>query len=77
MNELSEAETENGEESEDSDMEHMYVRKSRSVPNFKNPANPDVLDPKTLKDLHEKLEKNLDLNDSEFQNHVLFQNQYF
>lgn len=64
MNELSETDTENGEDSEDSDMEHMYVRKSKSVPNFKNATSPDVLDSRSLQELHEKLERNLTLNDS-------------
>ncbi|CCD70613.2 Schwannomin interacting protein 1 C-terminal domain-containing protein [Caenorhabditis elegans] len=65
MNELSETDTENGEDSEDSDMEHMYVRKSKSVPNFKNATSPDVLDSRSLQELHEKLERNLTLNDNE------------
>uniref|UniRef100_A0A1I7SZV2 SCHIP-1 domain-containing protein n=2 Tax=Caenorhabditis tropicalis TaxID=1561998 RepID=A0A1I7SZV2_9PELO len=64
MNELSETET-NGEESEDSDMEHSYVRKSKSAPNFKNAANLEILDMKALKDLTEKLENNLVLNETE------------
>ncbi|CAO4382901.1 unnamed protein product [Caenorhabditis nigoni] len=64
MNELSETDT-NGEESEDSDMEHTHVRKSKSVPNLKNAANPDLLDPKTLKELVEKLDRNLKLTENE------------
>ncbi|ULT79512.1 hypothetical protein L3Y34_010246 [Caenorhabditis briggsae] len=64
MNELSETDT-NGEESEDSDMEHTHVRKSKSVPNLKNAANPDLLDPKTLNELVEKLDRNLKLSENE------------
>lgn len=64
MNELSETDT-NGEDSEDSDMEHSYVRKSKSVPNFKNATHPDVLDPKVLKELIDKLEKDMTLTENE------------
>ncbi|EGT54817.1 hypothetical protein CAEBREN_28356 [Caenorhabditis brenneri] len=66
MNELSETDT-NGEDSEDSDMEHSYVRKSKSVPNFKNATHPDVLDPKVLKELIDKLEKDMTLTESKLQ----------